>query len=93
MKVRRRPRRAPALLVHSIARLRLEPGDVLVVHIPNRVTADGRANIAQSLRQLLDNAGHEYQPVLFAPEDMRFGLLSPSQPAPGGSRQSNEANS
>lgn len=58
--------------VTEIQRLRLRPGEALVVHVPAGMQADAIARMTRLLQRVL---GRPDLPIIVAPPGLRFGVV------------------
>lgn len=74
VRLRRAPRRRQFPLVTAVARLRLEPGDVLLLHIPE--ASMPAPEVHAMVFHLKTVMGRPNLPVVVLPPGVRFGVAN-----------------
>lgn len=64
----------------DVRRLRLAPGDVVILTIPDRSTREFAESAVRTLKSALGSAGHSEIPVAVKFQEMGIEVLGPNEP-------------
>ncbi len=64
----------------DVKRLRLMPGDVVILTIPERATSEFAAKLTESVQDALIAAGHGETPIAISVAGVDISVLGPNEP-------------